>query len=330
MSRVTLTEVRALIRQILHEELEGEESNTFLDHIRGWVEMVVDVLVSKGSLRISDPEIRSVMAAIDQDVENNVWLEHDLGDFASKRPGFVFVSNMFFNGIEKNDPIVKEYIERMSDNDEGGDYDVPEQLPPSEDDVTEFYLKKVLNQSEKDKLIDHLTSIMVKILPDIEEELGVLYNGYTADPTEVYRAAFNVIFNEMLEQSHRGNSLRKWALSTFGRYVVTIPDRIRRDMARELGISDEEYSSRYKYDRDLKIVLQSILAVIGVGYGDVTGLAHVWPEIQSYFIGLDDPFKPGSGSTPSDRNVDFRKLKLIDIPTSTRLIDTIVVNVELW
>lgn len=318
MSRVTLTEVRALIRQCLREELEGEESNTFLDHIRGWVEMVVDVLVSKGSLRISDPEIRSVMTAIDQDVENNVWLEYDLGAFASKRPGFVFVSNMFFNGIEKNDPIVKKYIERMSDD------DVPEQLPPSEDDVTEFYLKKVLNQSEKDKLIDHLTSIMVKNLPDIEEELGVLYNGYTADPTEVYRAAFNVIFNEMLEQSHRGNSLRKWALSTFGRYVVTIPDRIRRDMARELGISDEEYAQRYESNVDFKNVLLIILGIIDVRYHDIKGLAHLWSEIQSYFVGLDDPFTHGSGSTPTNRNIDYRKLKLIDIPKSTRLIDKII------
>lgn len=206
-------QTRGLIDQaikLLIEENSSDE-DTFLAHIEGWVDMFLDIVLKITKINtynVNHNDFTHFIEAVNRDVEDNNWLEHDLGEHASKNPG-AYILRILSHAIDvgtiyNRDHTLRKLIHTFPANDESL--------------TTRIYLKTPPDTSTRAETRIRLKNALVKYLHELIPHTRDVY--VKSDESEKFRTRFftreilKSMFDQLLQWCHRGRYIHTWKIDT--------------------------------------------------------------------------------------------------------------------
>lgn len=330
--------IKQLIKRLIREseatsmsslagELSQETENTFLDHIRGWVEIYVKhIFYSKEQIITDldgdDTALKQIQTLINQDVEDNDWLEHDLGPALSKNPGHAITSALFSILKDHN----MELIYRLDM------FTLSSKVDRDEVDPAQV---EILIDQTTDYLVDNL-HILDSFIEGNKSRWSADIVMYHFDPMhnkQINRAVITALFEDAFRWSQRNLNDNDEATSTFKDWVTTRYNLIvqRNTLPHSLSSDIQTYLRRVHVPIDLneeddfgvvisviKNALQTFNYIATGDLPDASWAQSLRPWLLEIFTGLDDP-QTGTWKTRQEFNVE--DVRVVDVPHSVQFID---------
>lgn len=352
VSVITLREIRQLIRQQLLRESSSEEvlhrrflegSDGVKDHVEAWVRLFLEPIFAGEDLIHSSSTWNNIVQAINQDVEDNEWLEYDLGVEIMKEPGERFAA-LLFSLLEKmiirGDVKVNSIQQIMTQND-GGKLEKGFSLYPD----------SPRDNSALSKIHNYLTDAVMANLPNAEYTKYSSKNRYHVnlndeDPMvrKIERATVKAAYECLLRWCNADRPLIKWYSEGF---LADVPGHLRRgagitrnatdadliinNVSKEIGESVEDLQRTYSFTYT-EIVYDVVRKVNNINkslvYGDET-IQLMDQHMRQHVMALYEPIEKdytdddAAGKNRWDTHYTYN-YRVVDVPHDTRVIDAII------